>query len=69
MSYIIKKYYLFFVRFIFKVNTKRGIKMQNANPNFKTGIKTLTEIQIKNSLPGYDTLLKNLKQSEKMLQH
>ncbi len=32
--------------------------MQNANPNFKTGIKTLTEIQIKNSLPGYDTLLK-----------
>ncbi len=34
--------------------------MQNANPNFKTGIKTLTEIQIRNSLPGYDTLLKKI---------
>ena len=32
--------------------------MKNANPNFKTGIKTLTDVQIRNSLPGYDTLLK-----------
>ncbi len=32
--------------------------MQNTNPKLKAGIKTLTDIQIRNSLPGYDTLLK-----------
>lgn len=28
----------------------------NKNPNFKSGVKTLTDTQIKNGLPGYDLL-------------